>query len=322
MKKTISILLALVLILSLSVSAFAETEKYEDVSKVTITKNYIITGGQSPAETFKFTIEAVSVTDAKEGVTKDNMPMPTIPADTVAFEKLTANSSKGFDVTLPSYADCGVGIYTYKISETAGTTGGVTYNETPLFLKVTVIEQDGILVRVAAVHKGTVDGTKTKEVDNEYDPGTLAIKKTVTGNLGDKTKFFKFTVTLTGEEGKTYYPELFTVSGGSYAGNPATGALVMGDNIFYLKHGETVTIGNLPSGVTYKVVEDTPADYTLTEKTGDIGTITKDGCTAEFVNDKGTIVDTGISLESAPFIALFAIAALGMFVLLGKKRFN
>ncbi|MBQ0037236.1 MAG: hypothetical protein KBS74_01040 [Clostridiales bacterium] len=320
MKKTISILLALVLILSLSVTAFAD-ENYQDVSEVTITKNYIITGGQSPAETFKFTIEAVSVTDAKEGVTKDNMPMPTIPADTVAFVKLTANNSKTFNVTLPDYADSGVGIYTYKITETAGNTAGVTYNETPLFLKITVIEQDGKLVRVAAVRKGTAEGTKTNVVDNEYDPGTLAIKKTVTGKLGDKTKFFKFTVTLTGEEGKTYYPELFTVSGGSYTSNPKTGELQMGANVFYLKHGETVTIGNLPAGTSYTVAEEKYTDYT-TSKNGDTGTITKDGATAEFVNDKGTIVDTGISLDSAPFIALFAVAALGMFVLLGKKRFN
>ena len=317
MKKTISILLVLMLILSLSVTAFAD-EEYTDVEKVTITKKYVITSGESPAETFKFVIEAVSVSDAAAGITKENMPMPTIPADTVTFAKLTADSSKGFDVTLPTYDS--VGIYTYKITETAGTTGGVTYSATPLFLKVTVIEQDGKLVRVAAVHQGTVDGTKTKEVENEYDPGTLAIKKTVTGNLGDKTKYFKFTVTLTGEEGKTYYPELFTVDGGSYESNPKT--LVMGDNVFYLKHGETVTIGNLPSGVTYKVVEDTPADYTLKEKTGDTGTITKDGATAKFVNDKGTIVDTGISLDSIPYIALFVVAVLGMGIVLGKKRCN
>lgn len=324
MKKFLSVILALVLVLSLGTVAFAvdgdATTAFTDMSKVTITKNYTINGGTSPAETFMFTIEKVGVEDAGVGITADNMPVPTIPADTVSFAALSASSSATFDVTLPTYT--GVGIYTYKIREVAGATAGVTYNTDDLYLKVTVIQDASGLIRIAAVHLATEDGDKKSEVTNSYAAGSLTVNKTVTGNLGDLNKYFEVTVTLTGETGKTY-AESFAVSGGSDGAQNPTTIKINTPTVFKLKSGDTISIANIPAGVTYKVEEkdysrDGYADPDYTDKTGTIAANTESA--AKIVNNKDGEVDTGISLDSMPYVVLLTVAVLGVAVVLTKKR--
>lgn len=107
--------------------------------------------------------------------------------------------------------------------------------------------------------------------DNEL--GSLTVSKTVAGNAGETDKEFHFTVTL-GD----------TTVGGEYGGMTFTG----GKATFTLKHNESKAATDLPAGITYTVAEDDYSDdgY-VTTKTGDMGTIAKDGTsTAVFTNTK------------------------------------
>lgn len=194
---------------------------------------------------------------------------------------------------------------------------------------VTVIEQDG-LIRVAAVHTetpvSTDPGKKSDEIANTYSAGSLQITKTVTGNMGDKTKYFDVTVTLTGETDKTY-AESYGVTGGSYESNPD--AIEIGTpTTFKIRHGETITIANLPYGVTYDVEEADytggkdrydPAAYTFSDDANK--KIDSELDTVTITNNKGAEIDTGVTLDAAPYFVLLAVAAVGMFLLLSKKRF-
>ena len=110
------------------------------------------------------------------------------------------------------------------------------------------------------------------------------------------------------------------MSGGSYAGNPSS--ITIGEEAtFYLKDGETLSIANLPYGVSYTVTETAAEGYT-TNKEGDSGSINAAAQTAAFTNDRTTTVDTGITTDSLPYVLLLGIVVLAGAVLFIKRRAN
>ena len=337
MKKFLSMLLAVVLVLSLGTVAFAdgETKTYTDQSTAELTKTYTLVGaGTSPEETFSFSaLTCTSVSDAAAGVTTTNAPVPTI--NTVTFDAGAAGDStknvQKATITLPDYNS--VGIYTYTFTETDNKTAGVTYRSDAIKLVVTVIEQNG-LIRVAGVHTEAADGEKSGEFTNTYSAGSLAVTKNVTGLLGDKTKEFKVTVTFTAPAGKTVKSNITYVDGNTkYTIAPENWANGKATANITLKDSETVTFTNIPYGVTYSVVED---DYTTTDKY-DAAKYSLNGASATttpvsaeeldaasesvvITNNKGADPDTGITLDSMPYVVMLVVVCAGLFVVLAKKR--
>lgn len=348
MKKLLSFMLTLVLVLSMGTVAFAA-----DSQEASFKKTYKITnnGTSNPEETFTFTFTADHVTDSNKNLSKDDMPQ--IDASTVKYEAGKATVSgldQSVDVALSKVQWPGVGVYYYQVKETAGTTAGVTYDSSTAWLKVTVAYDDGTNTYYTAFvtlnladNKGATDDDgneigngitdqKIAGFTNEYSAGSLAISKKVTGNMGDKNAYFAVKVTLTGEEGKNYLAS-YNVTGGSYASNPSTIAIGT-ETTFYLKDEETITISNLPYGVTYTVVEE---DYTPEAKGGyDQASYNydadedenaeneqkiDDACDkVEITNNKGTVVDTGIVLDSMPYVLMLAAVCMGLALFFSKKR--
>lgn len=324
-------LLAGVLSISLAMGvsvmpAFAASgETYADMDSVVIKKNYELAneGTFSPAETFSFDIEADNVTDASDDITPENMPMPTI--GTVRYLRGEAGSTtktKEIKIDLPKYDS--VGVYTYIIHEVAGNSAGVTYYGNAILLRVTVIEQDGKL-RIAAVHTEDPESTgegKKDDFDNLYSAGKLEVHKDVEGIMGNKDKYFKFRVQLTGEEGKTYQ-DSYAITGGSYDANPDSIEIRPGETTeatFYLKDDDTIHIENLPYGVEYKVSETPVADYVTTE-TGTEGEVDAAVEQANFTNTKGGTVDAGVVLDSAPYLfTLTGAAGVGLLLTLRRRH--
>ena len=324
-------LLAGVLSISLAMGvsvmpAFAASgETYADMDSVVIKKNYELAneGTFSPAETFSFDIEADNVTDASDDITPENMPMPTI--GTVRYLRGEAGSTtktKEIKIDLPEYDS--VGVYTYIIHEVEGNSAGVTYYGNAILLRVTVIEQDGKL-RIAAVHTEDPESTgegKKDDFDNLYSAGKLEVHKDVEGIMGNKDKYFEFTVQLTGEEGKTYQ-DSYAITGGSYDANPASIEIKPGETTeatFYLKDDDTIHIENLPYGVEYKVSETPVADYVTTE-TGTEGEVDEAVEQANFTNTKGGTVDAGVVLDSAPYLfTLTGAAGVGLLLTLRRRH--
>ena len=332
MRKLCSIVLALALTLSASAVAFAEgasgdqeavPSSYEDMETVTLTKTYQLTnpGTESPAETFTFSaLECTEVTDAADGVTTANAPVPSIASVTYAAGEAGSNTAtKTVLITLPTYTS--VGIYTYTFSENDNNTAGVTYRTTPIRLVVTVIEQDN-KIRVAALHTENEDGDKSADFDNTYSAGSLSVTKQVTGLLGDQNKEFTVTVNFAAPAGDKVYSDIHYTKGGVDYTIAGDGWITNSVDIT-LKHNEKITFTNIPYNVTYTVTEAdySSQGYTPTYTFGDTNkTIDSTADTVTITNQKDGIVDMGVTVDSLPYVLLLVMVCGGMFLLITKKR--
>ncbi len=308
MKKFVAILLTLMLVLGVSGALAADTES------VVIKKAYKLVGaGSSPAETFTLVQTGSEVTSG------DATAAPALGAITgAAFDAGAATAddvTKPITVSLPNYDR--VGIYEYTLKEVKGNTAGVGYYDAAMKLVVTVVNGENGLERVAAVHTELAPGAaKSDTFENTYSAGTLTVKKTVTGNLGDKNKEFDFTVTFAAPEGKDWTPAI---------GLPE-GATMVADNpmsyTFKLKHDAMATFGNLPAGVTYTVIEAPVEGYTTTS-TGENGVIIAGLNEVTFTNEKKGEIDTGVTTENLPYVILMGLVVLaGAALLLKRKAHN
>ena len=325
-KKLITGILACAMALCLSVPAFAAeigttkgtTNPDPDPdTKVTLTKTYSVLNSDTvaPAATFDFTLTGVEVAE-------NDLEKPPVPNKTTYSVSFDSAGTKTFTIDLADLNITKVGVYTYEIKETVGKVAGVDYGSQTVKMKVTAVNSETTtgLDYYVALYRGEKKIKHEDAFKNIYKAGNLNVTKEVTGNLGDKSKYFKFTVKLTGDPEKIY-SNPYTISGGSYTGNMPDSITVDGEVEIYLKDGDTISIANLPYGVEYNVTETTYKDYKTTV-TDNIGSITKADQTAAFTNNKGHDVDTGITLDSLPYILILVgvIAVVGAVVVMKKRK--
>lgn len=129
---------------------------------------------------------------------------------------------------------------------------------------------------------------------------TLTITKEVAGNMLSHNDVFSFTV---------------------------TGNVADTDKTFTLKHGESKTI-TVNIGDTITVTEES-GNYSTTYKVGENGTVTEGASatitvtgdeTITFTNTHNVTIDTGILLDTLPYILILAVVALGAVGMLRKRR--
>ena len=264
----------------------------------------------------------------------------------------------------------GTGIYVYKITEADKGTPAVAYNTDGgnLYLIVTVTHvtdgdgtiKDGYNYSVA-LRRSTADITaanvaeaangvkvlNTNAFNNTYGAGdtvnSVELKKTVHGNFGDLGKDFTFSVKFEkAANTEKYAPIAFTVENqnrkvyevaadGSVTTTAVTELEYGKTYNVTLKHGETITFGNLPASVTYTMTENgkvTTSDgekvegvYTVTGEQNN-GTVVASTTAAkeEIVNTNQESPDMGVVLDNAPYIAMLAIVAIGGVALMLNKR--
>ena len=249
------------------------------------------------------------------------------------------------------------GIYRYIVTETATTNQGVTNDESATrTLDVYVTDNDGALevssyvlhtgtdAPAAGTDKGSADvsntgdklGDKSAGYTNTYDTSNLTFSKTVSGNQASRDKYFAFTVTIRGAVAGTVYDVDLTKADVNISANPNDATTCIGNavtqpqrltvpaggtvtQVFYLQHGQEITIKGLAKGTEYAVTEN-PEDYKQTAPDNASGTIVSEDVTAAFTNTRSGVIPTGVLLTVAPFAAIMAVGAVGILVMVGKKR--
>ena len=153
---------------------------------------------------------------------------------------------------------------------------------------------------------------------------TVNIKKIVTGNMGDKSKAFHFKVSVV--NGNINLP--FNIGATQYSGSAD---ITLSDN-------QTTMVTKVPVKATVTITENDysgsryTTSYTIggsdstignTAEISNIQQLNEDENTAHevtFTNNKDAIPDTGLDLNTTPYILALGIVAAGAGVLLFRRR--
>ncbi len=201
---------------------------------------------------------------------------------------------------------------------------------------------------------------------NEYPTGTLSFSKTVAGNQASRDKYFAVTVTITGVTGGNTYNVDYTtghadatiakkpnaattiaaLNGTADYVQPASIVIPAGatsvSQVFYIKHGQTISINGLPIGAGYTVLEDEEDYKPATAVTGDklngtdtieavitanhqaAGAFDEDDANTiavAFTNTRDGIIPTGVIMAVAPFaIGMLLFGAVIIFIISKKRK--
>lgn len=350
MKRLFAMFLALTLVFSMGVNAFAAEGKptadyrsEEKTADILIEKLYQINGSDN-AELYP--VETLTFTATPDGSNPDDTNL------TIDDLSVSGNTNQALTVHLPVYSL--VGTYKYTIAETTEKEmQGVTYSADAIAVTVLVTYNYAeekldtqIVLSTTEAGNQSADANEDGKVDtfvNQYDVGQLTLEKAVTGNLGAKDVYFEIEVTFVSP--KEVASDI-TVTGGSSEENPTVIAIAdweAGEDgwtcskVFRLKDSDLLTFADIPAGISYTVEEDAKhgvgddgfdvnsagdTDYTVTyaDETGTIAT--GETSAAKVTNEKSTSVETGVLLDSMPYVLMLTAGAAGMVLLLGRKRYE
>ena len=276
-----------------------------------------ITDGKTATAAFTNTKDTTPPTDPKVG----NLTV----SKTISGN--AADSTKAFDFTV-TLGDTsvngvyggmvfinGVASFTLKGGESRTATGlpaGTTFtvSEADYSTDGYVTTKSGDTGTITDGQTATAAFTNTRNVEPIPTYGNLTVSKNVTGDLGDKTKYFTFKVE-------------FNVDGTfNYTGSK-TGTITSGGTV-QLKHGESITIVDIPAGTSYTVTESGNSGYSV-YASGDTGIIS-DGktSTAKFTNTRSSVPKTGDNSNMPLWFSLMGVSVLGMigtlFIKTKKRR--
>ena len=147
---------------------------------------------------------------------------------------------------------------------------------------------------------------------------TLTVTKTVTGNFGDKSKAFEFSMKVDG--------------GNSFELTAKGTALPKGsqsDYIFSLKDGENIVIEGMPVGKKIVLAETNAEQYTVsfndtveTNRNYVNEKGLKENTTIKVTNHRNVSPDTGVLVDSLPYILIIACVAGAAALFLIRRRKN
>lgn len=187
----------------------------------------------------------------------------------------------------------------------------------------------------------TIVETLMSDVENDIlsiqfynEANELSISKNVTGSMGDRDKFFPFTITLTDSTGTALTGKVnyrgSTIDGVTGIAAPDDSFLMLdssGTATFYLKHGQSITLYALPSDVHYTICENNveqdgyitavQADDEALQYAYAISAVVPSDTPGNisFTNHRESAPPMGLTTNDLPWFALAGAALFGMLCL-------
>lgn len=298
---------------------------------------YTFTVGDAAVEYPSNVVDAADLVTGKPVITAVTYPAGTTFTDKDSNNKYYKENTLAIDWSGVSIKQ--PGIYTWSVSETASpsTIAGenVSQNLQNGTLKVWAVDNNGTLELggwffLNASNKGDIHDTFPATTAD------LSMAKTVSGALGSKEEYFKFTVTLTtpaGAASKAYsitgFDPATTVNDSGYnsgAVQPANTITLVGGTAssfdVWLKHGQTVTVKDLPYNTTYTIIEPEHTHYRANGEIKNAKELVAD-ITETINNISEETPPTGIALQmAAPLFGIVLAGLLMAVVLFSKRREN
>lgn len=156
---------------------------------------------------------------------------------------------------------------------------------------------------------------------------SVKVAKQVTGNFGDKTREFKFEITFTDANGKalrlvqTDKAPTYSITSDTTVGGEKLTVL--------MKDKGEITLTNVPIGGTLVVTEIEASGYQNSYKIGETESqegnvaryiVPENGGTITFINYRNVSPDTGVFVDSLPYILIIACVAGAAALFLIRRR--
>lgn len=158
---------------------------------------------------------------------------------------------------------------------------------------------------------------------------SVKVAKQVTGNFGDKTREFKFEITFTDANGKalrlvqTDKAPTYSITSDTTVGGEKLTVL--------MKDKGEITLTNVPIGGTLVVTEIEASGYQTSYKIGETESqegnvaryiVPENGGTITFINHRNVSPDTGVFVDSLPYILIIACVAgvAALFLIRRRKK--
>ena len=156
---------------------------------------------------------------------------------------------------------------------------------------------------------------------------SVKVAKQVTGNFGDKTREFKFEITFTDANGKalrlvqTDKAPTYSITSDTTVGGEKLTVL--------MKDKDEITVNNVPIGGTLVVTEIEASGYQTSYKIGETESkegnvaryiVPENGGTITFINHRNVSPDTGVFVDSLPYILIIACVAGAAALFLIRRR--
>lgn len=295
----------------------AYTNAFDGKARLAIAGQKTIQGGAiASGDSFTFTLTAADSTTGS--VVLPNPATVTVTGDVAtettyfSFGEITFKAEGTYKFNVTENVPSGV-------TENAPVSNGVWYDTHTAVVTVTITKDDNGILHVGntTYDNATAPSDKDKVIKdkvaftNAYQ--SLKISKTVTGNMGDKTKPFTFTLALT-QNGNLITNKTYPVSGLAETTNIAFDG--EGKATIKLKDGQSAIINNLPVGAVCTVTETEVSGYTVNVsvngESGNNGaqvTVANDRTqTVDFTNDCTIQPPTGLHGETRPYKAMVGLA--------------